>query len=91
MVAGVGAVAQTFAQDGATVPVLAEIEQLRYKTYLQQMQIAQLQAQAAQRDFEVAQSAAVELNKRLQRPGYTIDWQRGIYVAAPPPPPSAER
>jgi len=78
--------AQTFAkqEDGATAPVLAEVDVLRYKTHIQQMQIAQLQAQAAQRDFDAAKTAVLEMEHRLARPGYTLDWQRGVYVRANP-------
>jgi hypothetical protein len=51
-------------------------------------QVARMQAwkaQAAQRDFDTARTNALALAKRLERPGYSIDWDRGVYVANPSP------
>lgn len=65
-------------------PALTEVQKLTLQTLLQRIEIAQLRAQAAQRDFEQARDEAQKLLSVLQVPGYTLDLQTGVYTVTPP-------
>lgn len=78
-----------YAQDTAkkapeNPPALSDVARLELALPLKDMQIAQLQAQAAQRDFEAAKAKLLELVKALDRPGYELDIQTMTYKHKPP-------
>jgi len=69
----------------AEAPELTETDRLRIIALSQAMEIAQLKAQAAQRDYVQAREELRTVAARLERPGYTLDLQTLTYraVAAP--------
>ncbi len=64
-------------------PTLTKEQRLEIQVLMQTIEIAQLKAQAAQRDFDAAKDALVKLSEAWRREGYTLDVQRGIYVPNP--------
>ena len=64
-------------QSGA--PTVPELDQLRIRVQVQAIEIAQLRAQAAQRDFDQAREQLRVLVAGLERPGYTLDMQTLTY------------
>lgn len=68
--AGLVAVGQ--AQD-ATAPTLSEVQKLTLLTAVQRVEIAQLRAQAAERELQA-------LLKSLERTGYTFNLQTMTYT-----------
>ena len=64
-------------QPGA--PTVPELDQLRIRVQVQAIEIAQLKAQAAQRDFDQAREQLRVLVAGLERPGYTLDMQTLTY------------
>lgn len=67
-------------------PALTELQRLQVQTLTQAIEIAQLKALAAKRDFDEAKQSLQALVQQLQRPGYTLDLQTMTYL----PDPSAE-
>ena len=61
----------TTAQDEA--PRLTDTQRLTFQTLSQQIEIAQLRAQLAQRDFDAARDAIGKLVLSLRIDGYTLD------------------
>lgn len=71
----------TWAAQAATEerPTLNETQRLQIANIAQAMEIAQLKAQAAQRDFTQAQEQLRGLVQSLQREGFTLDLQTLTY------------
>ena len=69
--------APVLGQSGA--PTVPELDQLKIRVQVQAIEIAQLKAQAAQRDFDAAREALRVLVAGLDRPGYTLDLQTLSY------------
>ena len=78
LLAGVVIVATVASAQDAR-PVLSETQRLQIANTLQTMEIAQLKAQAAQRDFDAALEQLRVLVAGLERPGYTLDMQTLTY------------
>jgi hypothetical protein len=74
-------------------PVLSEVNRLKVQNLAQRIELAQLHAQAAQREFDQARDELTKLVMGLKVEGYTLDLQSMTYVKdppktdAPPPPP----
>lgn len=66
-----------------TEPALTEVQRLTIQNLSQQLEIAQLKAQAAQRDFDAARASIATLVKNLQVPGYTLDLNTLSYSPIP--------
>lgn len=64
--------APVLAQD-AQAPTLTEVQRLKVQTLAQRMEIAQLRAQQAQRDFDDARAQLATLLQSLQVEGYVLD------------------
>lgn len=64
-------------------PILSETDRLRITNTLQAAEIAQLRAQAAQRDYLQAREQLRGILAGLERPGYVLDLQTLTYQAAP--------
>lgn len=73
--------APVLGQSGA--PTVPELDQLRIRVQVQAIEIAQLKAQAAQRDFTQAQEQLRGLVQSLQREGFTLDLQTLTYREVP--------
>ena len=56
-------------------PTLSEVQRLQITALLQRIELAQLKAQLAQRDFESAKAELVALTGRLQVDGYELELQ----------------
>jgi hypothetical protein len=69
-----------FAQDAAA-PTLSDVQKLRLLTTVQRVEIAQLRAQAAQREL-------ADLLKSFQVQGYTLDLDTLTYAPAKVVPPA---
>lgn len=63
----------------SSAPTVSELDQLRIRVQVQAIEIAQLRAQAAQRDFDQAREQLRVLVAGLERPGYTLDMQTLTY------------
>lgn len=68
------------------IPVLTEVQKLQLQNLAQQLELAQLKAQLAQRDFDAARDSITRLTQSLQIPGYTLNLQSFSYVKNPDPP-----
>ena len=77
LVGGLGISAQELAE-----PKLSELDSLRISANILRMEVAQLKAQAAQRDFDDARAALAATLKAVEVPGYTFDLQTMAYVKA---------
>jgi hypothetical protein len=66
-------------------PTLTEVQRLQIQTLAQKLEIAQLKAQAAQRDFDSARDELSKLVVALKVEGYTLDLQTLSYTKDPPP------
>lgn len=64
-------------------PELTEVQRLQLQVQMQRIEIAQLRAQAAQRDFDEARNELQKLATSLQVAGYDLDLQRLVYVKQP--------
>ena len=71
------------AQEVKAPPALSEVQRLQLQNLSQQLEIAQLKAQAAQRGFDRAREDIARLVLTLQVPGYSLDLQTLSYVAKP--------
>jgi hypothetical protein len=67
----------------APAPTLTDVQKLQIQNIAQRIEIAQLRAQQAQRDFDAANADAQKLIAALQVPGYTLDLQTLTYTKAP--------
>jgi hypothetical protein len=66
------------------IPTLTTEQKLQIQNVAQKMQIAQLQSQAAQRDFDAARVELQTLLKSLEKDGYTLDLQTLTYTKKEP-------
>ena len=64
-------------------PALTDVEKLQLQVISQKLEIAQLKAQAAQRDFDAAREEFSKLLASLQKEGFTLDLQKLEYVLTP--------
>lgn len=79
-------VASLLAQEAA--PALTEAQRLQITNISQALELAQLRAQLAQRDFDQARERLRVLLLQLERPGYVFDVQTMTYrVVADAPKP----
>lgn len=65
-------------------PALSEVQRLKLQNVAQRIQIAQLQAQAAQRAFEEAREELTALVGSLKVEGWTLDLGTMGYVKEKP-------
>lgn len=68
----------TFAQDAP--PVLQEVDRLRLLVALRDAQLAQAQVREAMQVFEEKRAEYERVLRSLQREGYTLDVETGLYV-----------
>lgn len=61
-------------------PALTAEQKLQFQVVAQRLEIAQLKAQAAQRDFDAARADLQTLIKTLEKDGYTLDLATLTYV-----------
>ncbi|HXG72908.1 MAG TPA: hypothetical protein VNJ04_20115 [Gemmatimonadaceae bacterium] len=66
-------------------PTLTEVQRLQVQTLAQSIEIAQLRAQQAQRDFAQAREQLTTLVQSLQVPGFDLDLQTMTYTKKPTP------
>jgi hypothetical protein len=64
-------------------PVLSEVNRLQLQNHLQRLEISQLKAQAALRDFEVAKTDLSRLMEKLKVDGYNLDVTTMTYTPVP--------
>lgn len=67
------------AQEG--IPAISETQRLQIANISQALELAQLRAQLAQRDFDQARERLRVLLLQLERPGYVFDVQTMTYRA----------
>lgn len=67
----------------AEAPALSDLQRLQMLTLVQRMQIAELKAQAAQRDWDQARAELIALGRRLEVPGYELDVMTQTYRPVP--------
>ena len=70
---------------------ITDVHKLTIKNLAQQMTIAQLSMEKAQRDFTEAQEALTRLVQSLQVPGYDLNLQTFEYMKKPDPPKAPEK
>lgn len=63
----------------APAPTLTEMKKLQLRNITQRMEIAQLRAQAAQRDFEGAREELMKVLGTVKVEGYTLDLGTLVY------------
>lgn len=73
------------ATDTESVPALTDVQKLQLRASLQYVLITELRLQLAQNAFEDAKLEAQDMLRGLQKPGYTFDMQKMVYVPTPPP------
>lgn len=73
-----------FALQESKTPTLTETQKLQFRNLSQQIEIAQLRAQLAQRDFEMARRDMAQLAASLAVKGFTLDVASLTYRADPP-------
>jgi hypothetical protein len=73
----------TVAASAQDAPALTDVQKLQVQNLLQSIEIAQLKAIAAQRDFDVAKETLLKLAASLQRDGYDLDLQALRYTPKP--------
>lgn len=66
-----------------TLPILTETQKLQLQNVSQRLEIAQLKAQAAQRDFDAARIDLQALLKTLEKEDYVLDLQTLTYTRKP--------
>jgi hypothetical protein len=74
---------QATATEQAKAPALTDVQKLGIVNLAKDIQIAQLQAQAAQAAFDKAQAELQKLIASLQVPGYTLDLNTMTYTTKP--------
>ena len=70
----------------AKEPVLSEVNRLQLQNHLQRLEISQLKAQAALRDFEVAKTDLSRLMEKLKVDGFNLDVTTMTYTPIPKAP-----
>lgn len=75
---------QAAPQPPSADPVLTNEQKLQLQTVAQRLEIAQLKAQMAQKDFDAARTELQVLMKMLEKEGYTLDFEKLAYVKNPP-------
>jgi hypothetical protein len=70
-----------------TPPTISEVQRLRLQNLSQRIELAQLRAQAAQREFDAAREELSTLVVSLKVEGYSLDLQTLTYTKDPPPAP----
>ena len=70
-----------FAQ-GAETPTLTEAQRWQLTALTQRLELAQLRAQIAQRDFDAAKSELIAVAKKLEREGFELDLATMAYKPA---------
>lgn len=78
-IAVVGVSMPAHAQEG--IPAISETQRLQITNISQALELAQLRAQLAQRDFDQARERLRALLLQLERPGYVFDVQTMTYRA----------
>jgi len=68
----------------APPPELSEVNRLKLQNLTQRLELAQLRAQAAQREFDGARDEIGKLVLTLKVEGYTLDLQTLAYTKDPP-------
>jgi hypothetical protein len=79
------------AQLPAPQPELKELERLKLQNLAQRIELAQLRAQAAQREFDAAREELSKLVLSLKIDGYSLDLQTLTYVKDPPKEPTVKK
>lgn len=64
-------------------PALTDVQRLQIQNYAQSIELAQLRAQQAQRDFDQAREQLGKLIQSLQVEGFELDLQQMVYVQKP--------
>lgn len=72
-----------FAGQDAKGPALNEVQKLQLQNAAQKMEITQLRAQAALREFEKSKDDLMQMMKGLKVEGYTLDLQSMSYQKEP--------
>lgn len=72
--------------DTKAPPALTETQKLQLTTLLQRLEIAQLKAQAVQREFDTAKAELLAVAQRLVVDGFELDLQTLAYRATPKEP-----
>lgn len=85
VVLGGAIVAQAPPQPPSDQPVLSEVNRLKLQVISQKIELAQLKAQAAQREFDDARTELSSVLKSLEVPGWTFDIQTLSYKRRDPP------
>ena len=67
----------------AEAPTLTELQRLQVLTLVQRLQIAELRAQAAQREWNEARAELLAVSERLAVEGYELDLATQTYRPAP--------
>lgn len=88
IVVSLGAVlfAQSVEKPASSPPSLSEVQRLQIQTLSQKLELAQLRAQLAQRDFDDARNEITRLVATLQVKGYTLDPNTWTYSPESPKP-----
>ena len=73
--------AAAFAQ-GGEAPTLSDAQRWQLTALTQRLELAQLRAQIAQRDFDAAKSELIAVAKQLERDGYELDLSTIAYKPA---------
>jgi hypothetical protein len=76
------------AQEASSPPTVSELQRLQLVTVTQRLEIAQLKAQAVQREFDDARKELVTLKADLESkaPGFVLDLQTLTFRPAPEAP-----
>lgn len=74
----------------AAAPTLTVEQKQAIQLLTKDLEIAQLRALAAQKDFDAAKADLIRLAAALHRPGFQLDLQAGTYTPSPPPPATTE-
>lgn len=76
-------VAVSGVSSAAEAPTLTELQRLQVLTLVQRLQIAELRAQAAQREWEATRAELLAVSQRLSVDGYELDLATQTYRPAP--------
>lgn len=72
-------------------PALTEVQRLQLQNLTQRLELAQLRAQAAQREFDDARVEITKLLTALKVDGYTLDLATLSYTKDPPAPEASKQ
>jgi hypothetical protein len=73
----------TVAQHDEAPPTLTELQKLKLQNLTQRLEIAQLRAQAVQRDFDTARGELTQLLQSFEVKGYTFNVETLTYTKNP--------